>query len=306
MSKYLPAITTPVIFLIFNRPEQTEKVFLEIAKARPNKLLVVGDGPRLDKEGDLNKVIQTRAIIEKVDWPCEVMTNYSDINLGCKKRVSSGIDWAFKLVEEAIILEDDCLPHPSFFQFCQEMLDKYRNDERIMMISGTNLAWDVSIEGSHYFSRYPHIWGWATWRRVWCKYDVEMSNLQILLADDNFKKSFETNAEYRHWADVLGSVYNSKVDTWDAQIAYLAFSGSQLTVYPSGNLISNIGFGPDATHTFKKHKYLSNLPFKLIPENSVTPIFIIPSIELEKIRKNKECIGVNKYYWYFKNFILGN
>ena len=152
--------STPVAFIIFNRPDTTKRVFAEIAKARPPKLLVIADGPRADHPADVEKCAAVRAIIDGVDWDCEVLKNYSDVNLGCKRRVSSGLDWVFDTVEEAIILEDDCLPHPTFFRFCEEMLEKYRDDKRIAMISGDNLQFGRKRTGySYYFSRYPHIWG---------------------------------------------------------------------------------------------------------------------------------------------------
>lgn len=169
-------LKTPIAFIIFNRPDTTARVFAEIAKAKPPKLLVVADGARSNRQGEAEKVAATRAIIEQVNWPCEVITNFSDKNLGCKNRVSTGIDWVFEQVPEAIILEDDCLPDPSFFRFCEEMLEKYRDDQRIGMISGDNLQFGRRRNNdSYYFSRYVHIWGWASWRDKWqSSYDVRM------------------------------------------------------------------------------------------------------------------------------------
>jgi hypothetical protein len=295
-------LTTPVAFIVFNRPDTTARVFAEIARARPPKLLVVGDGARAGRLGEEKKVAEARAIIEKVDWDCEVRTNFSEINLGCKKRVSSGIDWIFEMVDEAIILEDDCLPDPSFFRFCQEMLIRYRYDERILMVSGTNLAWDISQESDYYFSRYPHIWGWASWRRAWKDYDVSMQSLPVLLRDDSFINSFQSKREYYFWVDTFKSVHAGQVNSWDAQVVYLAFTKSQLTVFPSGNLISNIGFGQDATHTIRPNKLLANLPFKGFPptKDVRSPIFMIVNKLAEMQRKRKEGIGVNKYLNYLK------
>ena len=166
---------TPVAFIIFNRPDTTKRVFEAIRQAKPPKLFVIADGSRSDRLGEAEKCAATRAIIDGVDWECEILTNYSDVNLGCKIRVSSGLDWVFSEVEEAIILEDDCLPHPSFFAFCEELLEKYRNDSRIMQICGSNVLKDqVNIDDSYYFSKYGPIWGWASWRRAWQEYDVDM------------------------------------------------------------------------------------------------------------------------------------
>ena len=162
MSTYI--CKSPVAFLVFNRPETTRRVFAEIAKARPRKLLLVADGPRRQLPDEHARCREVRQIVSGVDWDCEILTNYSEDNLGCVVRVSTGIDWVFTQVEDAIILEDDCLPHPTFFRFCDEMLEMYRVDDRIMTISGDNFQfgrrrWNYS----YYFSRYPHIWGWATW-----------------------------------------------------------------------------------------------------------------------------------------------
>ena len=167
---------TPIVFLIFNRPDTTKRVFEAIRQAKPKKLLVVADGPRDDRQGEAEKCAAVRSIIDTVDWDCKVLTNYADVNLGCGLRVSSGLDWVFEQVEEAIILEDDCLPHPSFFPFCEEMLDLYRHDERIMHIAGTNSLeeWKSDVQ-SYHFSYTGGIWGWATWQRAWKYYHFKMS-----------------------------------------------------------------------------------------------------------------------------------
>ena len=243
-------LTTPVALIIFNRPDKTAKVFAEIARARPPKLLVVGDGPRDSRAGESERVAQTREIIQRVNWSCEVLTNFSENNLGCKKRVSSGIDWVFEQVEEAIILEDDCLPDPSFFKFCQEMLEYYRHDERIAMISGDNFLFDrVKISDSYYFSRYMHIWGWASWRRAWKDYDVNIrfwpQSMRAGLLETNIREP----AERRFWQKAFDGVYQGRVDTWDYQWILSCWLQNRLAVMPAVNLISNIGFGHDATHT---------------------------------------------------------
>jgi GT2 family glycosyltransferase len=158
-------LTTPVAFLIFNRPDTTARVFEAIRQAKPPKLLVVADGPRPDRPDDIEKCKAARAIVEGVDWDCEVLKNYSDINLGCGKRPATGITWVFEQVEEAIILEDDCMPNPTFFEFCQAMLAEYRDDKRIMMIGGTNFLgeWKSKIQ-SYHFSFYGGTWGWASYK----------------------------------------------------------------------------------------------------------------------------------------------
>jgi len=168
-------LRTPVVLIIFNRPPTTERVFAEIAKARPQKLFVVADGPRPERSGEAEKCAAARAVIDRVDWECEVLRNYAEVNLGCRQRPPTGISWVFEQVAEAIILKDDCVPHPTFFRFCEELLEKYREDERVMHISGSNFQPGYTRGPfSYYFSRFNPIWGWASWRRAWQHYDLNM------------------------------------------------------------------------------------------------------------------------------------
>ncbi len=248
-------LTTPVAFIIFNRPDTTERVFAEIAKAKPPKLLVVGDGARISREGEAAKVAATRAIIDRVDWPCEVLTNFSETNLGCKQRVSSGLDWVFEQVEEAIILEDDCLPHPTFFRFCQELLEKYRDDQRVGMISGDNFQFgQTRNHDSYYFSKHVHIWGWATWRDKWQhSYDVELKKWPLVREGNWLQDMLGGRAKVRKWTKIFEDVYSGKIDTWDYQWVFANLVQGRVNVMPNVNLISNIGFGrADATHTLEQ------------------------------------------------------
>lgn len=244
-------LTTPVAFIIFNRPDTALRVFAEIAKAKPPKLLVVGDGPRTNRPGEAERVAATRTILEQVDWECEVLTNFSDVNLGCKKRVSSGIDWIFEQVEEAIILEDDCLPDATFFRYCQEMLALYRDDKRIGMISGDNFQFGRRYgSDSYYFSKYVHIWGWATWRDRWAgSYDVHMSLWPRVLGEGRLIDLVGNSGEAKYWNKIFDRVFRGEIDTWDYQWLFANWLRGRLNIMPAINLISNIGFGSDATHT---------------------------------------------------------
>ncbi|KOR38100.1 MULTISPECIES: hemolytic protein HlpA-like protein [Planktothricoides] len=250
---------TPVAFLIFNRPDTTEKVFEAIRQAKPPKLLVVADGPRADKPGEAEKCAAARAIIDRVDWDCEVIKNYADANMGCKRRVSSGLDWVFETVEAAIILEDDCLPHPTFFRFSDELLEKYRDDQRIMAISGTNTLeeWKSNIQ-SYHFAYFGMIWGWASWRRAWSYYDVEMK----LWAEPEMKHRIRdilgNDQQYNRVKQAFDGIYKGQ-DTWDFQWFFARVSQSGLSVIPSVNLISNIGFTAEGTHTTAPTEGISNL-----------------------------------------------
>lgn len=263
-------LTTPVAFIIFNRPDTTAQVFAEIARARPPKLLIVGDGPRANREGEAAKVAATRAVISRVDWPCEVLTNFSEVNLGCKVRVSSGLDWVFEQVSEAIILEDDCLPQPTFFRFCQELLARYRDDERIGMISGDNFQFGHTInDDSYYFSNINHIWGWASWRGRWQHdYDVDLKLWPKIRDERRFYEWFSSKAEQDNFAVSLEKVYQGKLDTWDYQWQFASRINGRVAIMPNVNLISNIGFGASATHTTGQSEFANlsvieiNFPLK--------------------------------------------
>jgi hypothetical protein len=249
-------LKTPVAFIIFNRPDTTERVFGEIAKAKPPKLFVISDGPRIDRAGEADKVKAARAIIDRVDWVCEVLTNYSDENLGCKRRVSSGLDWVFEMVEEAIILEDDCLPHPTFFRFCEELLKKYRGDEKVAMVSGDNFqAGHRRDPHSYYFSRYTHIWGWATWRRAWRRFDPSMGSWPERKSGRWLKEILDDSVAEKYWQDRFDEAYTGKVNAWSLPWLLACWSQGGLTIMPNVNLISNIGFGVEATHSKVKDKF---------------------------------------------------
>ncbi len=288
-------LTTPVAFIIFNRPDTTERVFAEIAKAKPPKLLVVADGARTNKIGEAEKVAATRAIIQRVDWDCEVLTNFSEVNLGCKIRVSSGIDWVFEQVEEAIILEDDCLPDATFFRFCQEMLERYRDDQRIGMISGDNFQFGQTRNNdSYYFSKYVHIWGWATWRDRWQKnYDVELKKWPVIRDGNYLVDILGNNKEAKSWNKIFESMYKGEIDTWDYQWVFANWVDGRLNVMPNVNLISNIGFGLDATHTIGDSK-LANITtcqmiFPIIP-----PVGVYRNLQADLYTFNS-CFNVPLY-----------
>ncbi len=285
--------TTPVALIIFNRPNLTQRVLGEIRKIRPTKLLVIADAPRLNRKDDIENCAQARNLIEKIDWDCEVVKNYSPIHLGCGRRPATGIDWVFSLVEEAIILEDDCLPHPTFFPYCQELLKKYSGDQRIMSISGNNFQCGRRrTADSYYFSRYTQTCGWATWKRAWQHYDFDMKlwpevrkgqwlfdifgSMQVASYNEQLK--FEVIGGVRiaqYWYRMFEAAYHKKIDAWDFQFAFACFLQSGLHILPNINLVSNIGYGPDGTHTKDMGSSLANLPVEAIELPLKHPQFII-------------------------------
>jgi len=259
-------LKTPVVFIIFNRPDTTARVFEEIRRARPLKLLVIADGPRLDHPEDANRCAATRAIVEQVDWPCEVLKNYAETNLGCKRRVSSGLDWVFDTIEEAIILEDDCLPHPTFFRFCEELLDRYRLEPSVMTISGNYFhGRNHRPTCSYFFSHYDHCWGWASWRRAWQHYDCDMSQWPALRDTDWLLTYGDGNRDFqRYWTRVFDMTFTGKIDTWNYQWKFSCFVQDGLSILPSKNLVKNIGFGQNATHTRGDGGWIGRLPLESI------------------------------------------
>jgi hypothetical protein len=240
---------TPVALLLFRRPELTARVFAAIREARPPKLFLIADGPRPGNEEDVRGCREARAVVEGVDWDCEVVRDFADQNLGLKRRIPSGLDRVFSEAEEAIVLEDDCLPHPSFFPYCEELLERYRDDDRIVHIAGSQLLQRPPATGSYHFSRYPHVWGWASWRRAWNLYDVDLSDWHSGTdgeRDARLDRMFEEEDERRYWRWVWD--HSPQIDNWDAQWSYVGLGGGLLSVNPNRNLISNVGFSDDATN----------------------------------------------------------
>lgn len=283
------SISTPIAFIIFNRPDNTIRVFSEIAKAKPSKLLIIADGPRYSHPDEAEKCAAARAIVEQVDWDCEVLTNYSDINLGCRKRISSGLNWLFSLVEEAIILEDDCVPDPSFFHFCENLLERYRFDERIMFVSGNNFQFGQKrTKNSYYFSQYTRsnlpVWGWASWRRAWQHYDVDMK-LWNLVKEENWL--IDITGDHRaakEWRKILQAVDDKIIDTWDYQWLFSCWLQNGLVILPNVNLVSNIGYGSNATHTLYVDEY-ANIPIQTMSFPIQHPLFVVGDKQADKFTK---------------------
>jgi hypothetical protein len=270
-------LETPVALFVFKRPDTTRRVFDAISKARPAKLLIIADGPRKDRQGETEACRRVREIVTHVDWPCEVLQNLSESNLGCQERIISGLDWIFSLTEEAIILEDDCLPDVSFFPFCQELLERYRGDTRVSAISGTNLVEKhLRTEASYYFSRLGGNWGWATWRSEWQRYDRHLGDWVQLKHEGALSELFEDPKAVAYWTRVFDDMYENKGrNAWDYQWLYTRLKNNALTIVPRVNLVANIGFGPGATHTAEADNRITP-PAKAIVFPLVHPSSLIP------------------------------
>lgn len=304
---------SPVLFLIFNRPDVTEQVFEQIKKMQPEKLYVAADGPRKDKPKEEELCSETRSIINKIDWNCEVKTLFRDENLGCKYAVSSAINWFFENEEEGIILEDDCLPSDDFFIFCDAMLEKYRYDTRIRHIGGSNLQMGQKHgQDSYYFSNLTHVWGWASWQRAWKDYNVELTKYKDIDVESSFKMIFNDNIIAASLKYIFNKVLVNEIDTWDYQWTIANLFNNGLSIIPNVNLISNIGFREDATHTIHVDDSFSNLkteklleithPLLVLPCKTADFFTLFREHNLEgKTKKNKWrkkiLVKINKIIW---------
>ncbi|AXH32933.1 nucleotide-diphospho-sugar transferase [Francisella opportunistica] len=274
VEKFIPPypLNTPVLFLVFNRLDNTKQVFEATRQAKPPKLYVASDGARKSKGGEAEKVQKVRDyIMSSIDWDCEVKTLFRDENLGCKIAPSDAITWFFKNEEMGIILEDDCLPSQSFFWFCEELLDRYKDNKKIAQISGNNFQNGKQRgNGDYYFSIYNHIWGWASWADRWIDYDRELTNFDNVCF---IKNIFDDSRIRKYWENIFNLVKSKKLNTcWDYQWTFINWRKQRLTILPRVNLISNIGFGADATHTSQENRLSNMHRYELIINKHPTDI----------------------------------
>lgn len=278
-------VKSPIIFIVFNRYDKALAVFKQISEVKPSKMYIVADGPRDNNFEDKEKCKKVRSIFESIDWQCDVVKLYSDVNLGCAIRVFSGISEVFSLEEKAIVLEDDCLPDLSFFKFCDELLDKYKEDERIMLISGTNVNqyWD-NDEFSYHFSKLGGIHGWASWRRAWEKVDLDIKLWEYPRIKGLLKKQL-TPKFYLNRSKIYDKLLNNSqnANTWDYQFGFARLINSGLSIVPSHNLIKNIGFGADSTHTKNENSKTAKLQTSQLRFPLKHPSFVIDDREYDEI-----------------------
>lgn len=269
-------LNTAVAFFVFNRPSLTRIVFEQIRNARPPKLFIIADGPREQYSEDAFKCEETRKVVEYVDWPCQVFRLYSDINLGCGGRPASGITWIFDHVEEAILLEDDCLPHPTFFRYCEELLGRYKSDTRIMAICGTNFQFRRKRSpNSYYYSKFVHCTGWATWSRAWCYFDHDLKLFPEISSNGWLEAIIPDKKERVYWSERFQQAAANKREIWDYQWTFAMWIQSAMAIIPEVNLISNIGYNKDGTHTKNDKDLLANLPIGAMSFPLKHPNFMI-------------------------------
>lgn len=252
---------TPVLLIIFNRPLKVRKLVEALSAIKPTQIYIAGDGPRPHKSGEAARCEEARAIATTIPWECTIHTHFQDTNLGCKRGVGEAISWFFTEVPEGIILEDDCLPSPNFFTFATELLARHRDDTSVMHIAGTTFLKPHELGPEHpsyWFSHISLIWGWATWRRAWQHYDSEMTGLLSIESTTKIRNAFPNRLFAKYWLSHFTYIRDAKIDTWDAQWFYSILMNNGRCVIPTVNLIENIGFDSDATHTTQSVTH--NLP----------------------------------------------
>lgn len=274
-------VRSAVAMFVFARPDTTARVLEAVRRARPRRLLVVADAARPGRPDEERRCEEVRALFSRIDWDCEVEREFAAANLGCRRRLSSGLDWVFSRVEEAIVLEDDCVPHPTFFPYCDALLERYRDEPRVMAVTGDNFQ-DGRRRGggSYYLSRFMHVWGWASWRRAWRHYDVTLADWPARRRTDALLRVLGDHRAARHWAGIFDRVRAGKIDTWDYQWQYAIWVQDGLVATPNVNLVSNIGL--EGTHTGGDHRFfeMPTAPMDLPP---VPPAALAPDVDADRV-----------------------
>jgi len=284
-------VEAPVLLIIFNRPVTTLLVFKAIREARPKKLYVFADGPRQGNNTDINDCMEAREIVKQVDWECEVNYQFLDENIGCGPGPASAISWIFENEERAIILEDDCVPAQAFFWYCDDLLDRYKDDTRVMVISGSN--WNEERKRnneSYFFSRYGSSTGWATWKRVWNYFDYDMKLWPKFKKDGYIQNIFKNKAERNYFTKTFDYAFANHKDSWDYQFLFAVWSNGGINIFPASNLVSNIGVvGTHSNSSFNFHFRPVNERFKIEKH----PDFILPNeyYDAYHFRKHWEKMG---------------
>jgi hypothetical protein len=268
-----------VLLVVFNRPDTTKQVMDALRIARPVRLYVAADGPR-DRPGERERCEETRQVATDVDWPCEVKTLFRDTNLGCRRGVSGAIDWFFEAEEQGIILEDDCVPSSSFFSYCSNLLEKHKNDPRIMCVSGSNLLpGGAQTPESYYLSRYMMCWGWASWRRAWALYDRDMALWPQFRDSGGLRAWSDGRREYEeYWRNIFEQAAGDKIDSWAYRWLFSCWAHSGHTCIPTTNLVSNVGFGVEGTHTTQSSHRLGFLPTGQLPLPIRHPVMMVRNV----------------------------
>lgn len=283
---------SPLLLIVFNRPEQTRQVLNEVRKVQPPRLYIAADAPRLHKQGEVEKCRETLALLSIVDWPCDIKFKINETNLGSHTAIPNAIDWFFSNESEGIVLEDDCIPHQDFFRFCDQQLDRFRDDSQIMWINGSSLGFRAD-ECSHCFSAYAISWGWASWRRAWSCFADFRSELPMGKVESEVIRRYAEDSIIArlYWQRVFKYAYTIK--NWDYRWLYAMWSHGGLACSPPVNLISNIGFGIDAVHGNAGDRHLANLSLESLPEIGFVGARRVPHFDFDSyLNKSLHRVGV--------------
>lgn len=294
--------TPPILLIVYKRPNQTQLVFESIRRAKPKKLFIYGDGPKSNCLIEKENITKVKEIVSLVDWECDLITNFSNINLGSKVIESTAISYFFSKVDYGIILEDDCLPNDSFYYFCHYLLTKYLDNERVMHIGGYTLVPEnYTSSATYYYSNIIHAWGWASWSRAWKHYDVAMKDFPQSSFNNNLQKIFTDKKMAKYYFKNLLNTYKGKIDCWDYQWGYAIWKNDGVCITPTINLVSNIGFGQDGTYCREDFNKVGNLEtHKLLAINS--PYYIDVNYENDKYEFHNYI--KKKFSFYLKHYPL--
>lgn len=282
------AFNTPILLIIFNRPHLVQNLFDEVKKQKPKQLFVFCDGARKDRAEEEELLQKSKDIFEnQIDWDCDLKTNYLKENKGAGRAIVSAIKWFFENVEQGIVLEEDCFPHQEFFTYCEELLDKYKDNERVMFIGGNNFLDKTITDNSYYFSANSHIWGWATWRRAVNGYSFEVNNISNKEIKTILKKYLLSWHQREFFYDIFRLIKKNRINSWDYQLVFNIWRQNGVSIIPAVNLVKNVGFDKNAIHTKDTNSRYAKLTF-----NNILPL------------KHPENIEINKEadYLYFKEF----
>jgi hypothetical protein len=253
-----------VVVIIYNRPDHTRRLFEQIERVKPHRIFIIADGPKYNNSHDKKKCEECREIFNQVDWTEDIHKNFAASNMGLKARVSSGLDWVFTYTDQAIILEDDCIPSEDFFSYCSLALEEFKSNDEVSVITGDNFQNGiVRGDGSYYFSKYNHCWGWATWKRAWKLYDGNIEFWPDWKLSEDWSSMFQSNQEKKYWTEIFEKVYRGELNSWAYPWTASVWKNGGLTVTPNVNLVENIGFDDQATNTFSKRKKILSRAGKL-------------------------------------------
>lgn len=292
------SFSIPILILAWKRPEKLKLLILKLKSAKPNKIYVSIDGPNNDRLC-IKKVKETKDIIDKeINWKCSLSKNYETKNIGCKNAVSKGISWLFRFEEYGIILEEDCIPDLSFLLFAEAMLNKYKKDKSVFTITGDCFVKNSNkYKETYYYSKYPHCWGWATWKDRWDNFDSEIKFWPLLKQSKKWKRIHPNLLERIYWNKIMDRVFKNEIDSWAYPWAGSIWNKEGKTVTPMLNLVTNLGFEEDGTHTLDKKSKLGNKPVYEIKQ------FIGPKNREKNFHLDKECFYSTFFVISFKKLI---